>query len=49
MIDKDKALLCYRTLIDDLQDRTIFMQDEDGLLRRWTPPRRPVFDKKPTP
>ena len=44
MTDKDKALACYRTLIDDLQGRTMFMQDDNGMLRRWTPPRRPIFD-----
>jgi hypothetical protein len=46
MTDKDKALVCYRTLVDDLQGRTIYMEDDEGVLRRWTPPRRPIFDKK---
>lgn len=46
MDSKEKALICYRKLIDDLQNRTIYMEDDEGVLRRWTAPRRPIFDKK---
>lgn len=46
MTDKDKALVCYRTLLDGLQGKIIFMQDEDGVLRRWVAPDRPIYDKK---
>ena len=49
MYDPEKALVCYRTLIDDLQGRVIFMQDKDGALRRWMPPCRPIFDKPKEP
>ena len=47
MTDKDKALLCYRRLIDDLQGKIIFMEDDEGVLRRWVAPRRPIFDERP--
>ena len=42
--NNEAALMCYRTLIDDLQGRVIYMEDEEGVLRRWIPPRRPIFD-----
>ena len=43
--DKDKALVLYRSLIDSLQGKTFFVQDEEGVLRRWVPPKSPIFDK----
>ena len=46
MSDKDKALRCYRVLIDHLQGRTIYMENDEGVLQRWTPPKRPIFDRK---
>lgn len=45
MTDQDKAIICYRTLIDNMQGKVIYMEDDDGFLRRWYPPPRPVFDK----
>jgi len=35
----------YRRLIDTMQGQTFYVQDEDGFLRRWYPPQRPLLDK----
>jgi hypothetical protein len=40
------ALHSYRRLIDQMQGHTFYCEDEDGVLRRWYPPRRPIIDKK---
>lgn len=36
----------YRAVIDRMQDNTFYVEDGDGVLRRWYPPTRPIFDKK---
>ena len=46
MTEKDIAITLYRNIIDSMQGHTFFVQDDDGLLRRWTPPRRPQIDSK---
>lgn len=34
----------YRKLIEAMQDKTFYCEDEDGVLRRWYPP-RPLSDE----
>lgn len=46
MTNKDKALAHYRMVVDQLQDKIIYMEDDEGVLRRWYPPKRSIFDKK---
>ena len=36
----------YRSLIDAMQGGTYYREDDDGVLRRWYPPRRPITDKE---
>ena len=36
----------YRMAIDRMQGHIYFIQDEDGVLRRWYPPRRPILDNE---
>ena len=35
----------YRRIIDDMQGRTFYVEDEDGVLRRWHPPQRHIMDR----
>lgn len=36
----------YRQMIDELQGQIFFVQDEDGFLCRWHPPRRSILEEK---
>jgi hypothetical protein len=38
-------VILYRHLIDRMQGQTFYIEDEEGALRRWHPPRRPILDK----
>ena len=40
------VLAGYRMFVDGLQGRVIYMEDDEGILRRWTPPKRPITDRK---
>ena len=35
----------YKTAIAAMQGKTFYCEDEDGMLRRWYPP-RPITDKE---
>lgn len=35
----------YRTIIDEMQDHAFYVEDEEGALRRWSPPKRAYFDR----
>ena len=39
----------YRRVIDQMQGYVFYIEDDEGLLRRWYPPKRPITDKKDTP
>ena len=39
------ALQSYRYIIEQMQGHTFYCEDEDDVLRRWHPPRRPIFDE----
>ena len=40
----EAAIIEYRRIIDAMQDRVFFCEDDEGILRRWMPPRRPRID-----
>lgn len=44
--DKDMLLNHYRSIIDAMHGHTFYCEDINGVLRRWTPPRRPMMDKQ---
>lgn len=46
MASNEGLLNIYRGMIDNMQGHVFFVQDEDGVLRRWYPPKRPLADKK---
>jgi len=31
----------YRRMLDGMQGHTFYCEDEDGVLRRWVPPKHP--------
>jgi|GEM_PF-6055113 len=35
----------YRRLIDAMQGHTFYCEDDEGNLRRWYPPARPLLDR----
>ena len=45
-LEMEKVLTGYRMLVDGLQGRTFYLEDDEGILRRWTPPKRPITDRK---
>tara|TARA_R110002153_G_scaffold43064_3_gene122004 strand:- start:341 stop:496 length:156 start_codon:yes stop_codon:yes gene_type:complete len=46
---KDEALMLvnyYRNMVDEMQGHIFYCEDEDGVLRRWYPPRRHLTDQE---
>jgi len=46
---KDEALMLvsyYRRRIDEMKGRTFYCEDDEGVLRRWYPPRRHSKDQE---
>jgi hypothetical protein len=41
----DAAVREYRRLIDAMQGHVFYCEDDEGVLRRWFPPRRPFADR----
>ena len=37
-------LVHYRTLVHQLEGRVFYKEDEDGILRRWTPPSMAIME-----
>lgn len=37
----------YRRTVDAMQGYTFYWEDDEGVLRRWYPPKRPINDKEP--
>lgn len=43
--DAMARLQAYRRMIDKLHGKVVYVEDDEGLLRRWYP-LRPLIDKK---
>ena len=39
----EMKLVMYERIVERMQGRTFYIEDEDGHLTRWTPPRHPML------
>lgn len=46
MMTRQQIIQHYRSIIDQMQGHTFYIENEDGVLQRWYPPRRPIGDKE---